>query len=200
MTNDEKTCSVDGCGRHTHCRFLCTKHYQRWKKHGDPLHYAWSRSPEDRFWAFVNKTDSCWLWTGASNPQGYGLFSLNGKLITAASFSYFLAQNEWPKPECLHDCDNPPCVRPDHLHAGTRQQNMIERFERRPGNIPRGESSGAAVLTEQDVLSIRERWTQLPRGFISNGGTGSITALAKAFNCSRAAIDAIVKRRTWRHL
>lgn len=28
-------------------------------------HYRTSRTPQERFWEKVNKTETCWLWTGA---------------------------------------------------------------------------------------------------------------------------------------
>lgn len=30
------------------------------------------KSFEERFWARVEKTDSCWIWRGFTLPDGYG--------------------------------------------------------------------------------------------------------------------------------
>lgn len=38
-----KLCAVEGCGKPAYVRVLCTTHYQRWKKHGDPLLGGWPR-------------------------------------------------------------------------------------------------------------------------------------------------------------
>jgi hypothetical protein len=79
----------------------------------------------DRFWAKVEKTAGCWLWTASKDRQGYGYFD-HGK---AHRFSYVLHYGliSTAKPCVLHRCDNPSCVRPEHLWIGTRQENMVDR-------------------------------------------------------------------------
>ena len=79
---------------------------------------AWkSRPPEERFWEKVEKTETCWLWTAAKYPGGYGVFGIHPKVMKAAHrFSWELANG--PIPEglwVLHKCDVRHCVRPDHL-------------------------------------------------------------------------------------
>lgn len=77
-------CSVEGCERPARCRGWCTKHYQRWAAHGDPLHEPYSalvRSQFDRAMVRVDKNGPiseacpdlgpCWLWTGPVHPDGY---------------------------------------------------------------------------------------------------------------------------------
>src|SRR5690606_24791574 len=39
----EKTCAIEGCERPHLCRDLCSAHYQRLKRHGDPLGSAKKR-------------------------------------------------------------------------------------------------------------------------------------------------------------
>lgn len=80
----------------------------------------------ERFWAKVDKTGTCWLWTGAKLPKGYGRIhgEVQGKFLLAHRVSYELANG--PIPEGLvidHMCHTPGCVNPDHLRAITRQQN-----------------------------------------------------------------------------
>src|SRR3990167_3209660 len=87
-------------------------------------------SPIDRFWSKVSKTDSCWLWLGKPNNDGYGKFWITelGRSVPAHHFSWEIHNSPIPDDLCvLHTCDNPPCVRPDHLFLGTRGDNNRDR-------------------------------------------------------------------------
>ena len=55
----------------------------------------------------------------------------------------------------LHRCDNPPCVRPDHLFLGTHADNNRDMMNKKRNIILRGERHGCSKLTEQDVIEIR---------------------------------------------
>lgn len=83
------------------------------------------------FWKRVNKTDSCWLWTGKphrADAWGYGRVSACGKTIKAHRFAYILAYGAIPDSVLVrHSCDNPMCVRPDHLMLGTDQDNVQDK-------------------------------------------------------------------------
>lgn len=112
-------------------------------------------TPKDRFWGRVRKTDSCWLWTGRVSVGGYGKTYLGGKIIPAHRFSWTLANGPIPDGMFVcHKCDNPPCVRPDHLFLGTNADNMADCAAK--GRIARGEKNGAAKLTSSQVQEIRE--------------------------------------------
>ena len=84
---------------------------------------------EERFWSKVDKTSTCWEWTGAKVHNGYGVFSLPGnKQQVAHKFSFRLALGEVPeKMELDHTCHNRACVRPDHLRLATHKQNQENR-------------------------------------------------------------------------
>ena len=84
-------------------------------------------SAETRFWAKVEKTDTCWLWTGSKKPTGYGLLWLDKtKSLAAHRFAYQLFKG--PLQEGLvidHLCRNPSCVNPDHLEQVTQRINNL---------------------------------------------------------------------------
>lgn len=121
--------------------------------------YTRGLPPEERFWSYVEKTDGCWLWRGAkgAKPNNYGTFDLDGRGVRAHGYSLSLALGRplAPGMYTLHHCDNPQCVRPDHLYEGTAKQNAADR-ERRKRRIPRsGETHHNATLTDDDVRAIR---------------------------------------------
>ena len=82
---------------------------------------------EDKFWRNVDQSEDCWLWTAGKNPNGYGGFSVAGTTYGAHRISYYLATGRDPIGKVvLHSCDNPACVRPDHLSLGTQKDNMAD--------------------------------------------------------------------------
>lgn len=126
------TCSIDGCGRDGEIiRGWCEMHYHRWTRHGDPaVRLVGGRpaaDPHRRALAKFAVGDECWLWTGTTNPAGYGQLSRRrpGPSVLAHRFIY-----EWlvgPIPEGLeldHLCRVHSCVRPDHLEPVTHAENM----------------------------------------------------------------------------
>lgn len=102
-------------------------------------------TPEQRFWRKVQKGDGCWLWTGHVDAKGYGRFQVAPRQpVTASRFAYELTHGPIPQGEgyhglcVMHVCDNPQCVRPDHLRLGTQKDNI--RDAARKGRI-RGQFS-----------------------------------------------------------
>lgn len=114
-------CVAPGCDRPRErhaAKGMCGKHYDRMKTHGSfdlPV-----RTWQMRFWEKVDQSGDCWLWTGATNGAGYGQFHLAGSDGKRQRYAHRIAYEEavGPIPEGLtldHLCQNPRCVRPDHL-------------------------------------------------------------------------------------
>lgn len=109
-----------------------------------------------RFWARVNKRadGGCWEWTGPTGAFGYGNTSANCMTFRANRVAYMIAKGPIPADlHILHSCHNRLCVNPDHLSAGTVQQNAKDR--EMYGKNSLGEGNGQSKLTEQDVIAIR---------------------------------------------
>lgn len=93
---------------------------------------------QETFWPKVTKTESCWVWSAAKDPNGYGRVwdSRIGNMILAHMASYLFAFGDPGSLFVCHACDNPSCVRPDHLFLGTAADNATDREKK--GRTARG--------------------------------------------------------------
>lgn len=154
-----------------------------------------------RFFDKVSKTDSCWNWIGVKNNKGYGRFWANGKFIMA---HHFLVSDAKPAGAwVLHKCDNPACVRPDHLFFGDAKANSRDMHSKGRGNPmpgnramlalhlqPKGEAHYCAKLTNENIKEIKA--TPKRHGYMSE--------LARKFNVSHQTIRFVVNGITWKQL
>lgn len=172
-----------------------------------------------RFSAKVDTSGDCWLWQGGRFTTGYGHFTVSGKLVGAHRVAYQLAHGPIPLGLLVcHTCDNPQCVRPDHLFLGTVRDNALDAQRKsrlatgdrngartRPERKPRGEAHWVhrfpervgcgtrqprAVLTDEAVRTIRA---------LSAKGVSGV-ALAKQFGVSATKISRVIRRLDWRHV
>ena len=113
-------------------------------------------TPEQRFWAKVDKSGDCWEWIGYKAGD-YGVMYIDGKAIGAHRMSYQLHSGEIPNGYFIcHKCDNPGCVNPDHLFAGTQADNMRDKAEKGRAARHLGPKHPMSKLTKEQCLEIRQ--------------------------------------------
>lgn len=165
--------------------------FKRTKQHRERIARARRNglSIEEAFWNKVKKYKNCWEWTGCLS-HGYGSLKVNGKRFIASRFSYELHYGKIPKGKfVLHKCDNPACIRPEHLFLGTQKDNVRDSVSK--GRNMVGEKQNFAKLTNEKVIEIRSLYSK---------GNISQTELGKKFNVHQHTISCLVRRQTWKHI
>ena len=96
------------------------------------------------------KQDTCQLWTGALNVEGYGYGHFNDMSRRAHIISMFvhLKIDKLPEGQIVrHICKNKNCIAIEHLELGTHKENSLDRI--RDGTMRRGEEHPNASIDEK---------------------------------------------------
>jgi hypothetical protein len=143
----------------------------------------------DRFWARVEKSDGCWLWQGGTNGgSGHGVLGVHlesGKRTnrSVGRIAYELTRGPVPRQLYVcHHCDNPRCVRPDHLFLGTPADNMRDMCQK---------GRGGRKLNPELVGEIR-------RAYAAGGVT--MEQLGRDYDTDIANIHRVIHRQVWKYV
>jgi LysM repeat protein len=136
--------------------------------------------------------EACETWTGWKNSNGYGYLKdeNTGKVISAHRRVYERANGPILAGMVVcHRCDNPSCVKLEHLFLGTQKDNLQDAH-RKGRLIGRnlGERNGRTHLTEHDVSEIRKRR--------ESGET--CASIAQDYGVTYQAIWSISKGKNWK--
>ena len=136
--------------------------------------YIQERSMPDPF-------SGCWYWRLSLSTDGYPQAKFNGRRTGGHRLSFLAFKGTLP-PLVRHRCDNPACVNPEHLLAGTPAQNSADMVRRKRSLA--GARNPRANLTTEQVLAIYAD----PR---------ECTELAKKYGCWKGTVSAIKTGRSW---
>lgn len=146
----------------------------------------------DGFWRYVDKTGECWVWMNSVSARpgiGYGKVAFGGRFYGAHKLAALLGGMEVPEGMYVcHTCDNPLCVRPEHLWIGSPKQNTQDAVLK--GRMRRGSTSPNAKLTEDIVKAIRAEY---------EAGETQVN-LAIKYGLHQTNIGRVLRRKTWKHV
>jgi len=167
-------CAVAGCNANRYCRGWCTKHYQRWRKHGSPtatLVPANDLSLAERLRANTDQSagpTGCWPYRGTLNRDGYGLLQSGGKGIRAHRLAYELAHGPIsdamvPDHTCHTEaarnrqcdggqsCPHRACVNPAHIELVDVRTNNLRGLGLAAANARKTECANGHPFTDENT-------------------------------------------------
>lgn len=186
-----RLCSVPGCGQPHKTRGYCVRHYQLWRRHGDPLkskaRFFPGVSLREKMTMFTTVVDGgCWIWHDIKTPGGYGVVSDKGRTEFAHRAAWRLTNGEIPSGLIVsHLCHCPSCVRPDHLFLETHSENITRSYA--AGRGANGSRHHMAKLTDAQAKAILH-------------SAASSADLAQEHGVSQSLIRQIRARKIWRHI
>ena len=190
-----RRCSVPGCDGIYDSHGMCGKHYMAFRRNGDPTlilqvqHHG--KTAAERLEIHTKRGPGCWEWTGLRNPAGYGLTRYEGRARLAHRVAYQLANGPIPAGMfVLHRCDNPACVRLDHLFLGSIADNNADMRAKGRGydfDPKHGSTNPKAKLTESAVRDIR-----------TSKALGK--ELASKYGVTQTVISAVRHGHIWKHV
>ena len=101
---------------------------------------------------YTETSTGCHEWHGSRNNKGYGVIWFEGKLRLAHRAAWLARYGEWPTKGLVvdHICNNPPCVRVEHLRLMTNGDNIRRAY-------PRGDEKTERRRAQNNEASARYR-------------------------------------------
>jgi hypothetical protein len=172
-------------------------------------HLLWKMAGEVRVAA-----NGCWEWQ-AGRRASYGEVYLSKTHAALLPASWRAAQLSVPAHRVvyhlcvapvpdglwvLHDCDNPPCCRPNHLFLGTNLDNIRDKVakgrqargaavRKNHGHL-KGEGVITARVTAAEVMEMRRR----------DAAAENPALIAQDYGLSVGQVQGIVAGKVWAHL
>lgn len=183
-------CKIPECGNPSFGKEMCRLHFQRWKRTGQTEVRQAAQGAPLRFLkaALETEVSECIFWPYAKHRKGFGLIMYQGKTRVAARVVCEMLHGPPASAslQAAHGCGNGhlACVNPYHLRWATKLENAADQLLH--GTRPRGEQLKNCVLSEQDVLAIKEQLK-----------TETIKAIAARYGVSFSTVQCIKSGRNW---
>lgn len=180
------------CGAPVLARGWCKRHYDRWRRHGDPTicHKPVSTRGAPRHWLaehVAHDGADCLIWPFALHPDGRAHMA-GGK---PARMMCELAHGPAPSPrhQAAHSCGrgNDACVHPRHLRWASPAENAADKEAH--GTMLRGVAHYAAKLTPDQVRTIRRL-----------NGSQTQREIAETLGVHFTCVNKVLTGRSWRHV
>lgn len=190
----DRTCSVEECTTPVKALTLCSKHYQRFRQHGDVNGGGTKDGEPLAFFgaAMLIETDECIIWPYYVDPLGYGKIRING--VVRPVHAVACERKHGPAPEGKTDASHGPCHTPScfngrHVSWKTHKENVRDR--ERDGTVPRGELCGSSKLTDVQITEIRMLLVET---------TLTQQQIADRYGVNQSTVSLVLSGKTWTHI
>jgi len=189
---DRTICTVEGCQNLHLARGLCTKHYKRLRRNGDPTKSLRPANGTTQKWiretALSHASDECLIWPFQPDKYGRAVLNFGGRRHYASRYICELAHGKPPSDQhvAAHSCGkgHSGCVNPKHLRWATRSENYEDSVLH--GTAARGERLPNTKLSADDVRTIRKLRPEM-----------TFDRIAERYNVARSTIIYAVYGRNW---
>lgn len=144
------------------------------------------RTAEERFWTKVEKTETCWLWTGTLDRAGYGHIFANGRTQGVHRYAHELLIGPIPAGMeidhvRLRGCLNRHCVNPAHLEAVTPLENILRAYSEKSPPRPKRAVSLQEILIYRTLKHASDWLTNRQIAEQSGVCVGTVTATTRRY-------------------